>query len=433
MVSEAAPAKPTRRRVLKIGVAAAIAAAGGVGGYLAWQLTRPPTPTGQQPITIGLQAELTGIGALYGRWYERVTRGAVALINRELDGIGGRPIELAVEDTATDAAVGARKARKLILEDNADFINGALFSNVLLASVPVAQELKTIYFANSEDYGVVAGQGNRYVFQVITDVRAQVTSIVDWLLQNVGRRFSMMFPDYDFGWYHRDWFSREVERRGGRVLEKIPVPADATDFLPYIAKIKPESEAVYHVIVGPGIFTFVEQLAGFGFEGEKFGFVDSIEGVDTEPLADTLEGWWFWEAFPRRLDGYDTTYHRRYREIVGVDAEGRDSEDRTNIAPFSHMHSVWESLFTIKQAVEDTGWTTKADNPRLISYLENVERLDEGIAHPAGPKLFNGKNHQAFGQHFISRVESGKLNVKVRVPIEASLYEPEVDYRTQPL
>jgi branched-chain amino acid transport system substrate-binding protein len=243
----------------------------------------------------------------------------------------------------------------------------------------------------------------------------------------------MIFPDYDFGYYHRDWFTRAVETRGGRVLEQIPVPADAVDFLPYIAKIQPQSDAVYHVVVGPGVFTFYRQLAEFGFEGEKFGFVDSIEGVDTEPLAQTLEGWWFWEAFPRRLDGYDTPHNRRYREIIGVDAEGRAVEASSDISTFAHMYSVWESLFTIKQAVEESGWRTKADNAQLIEYLERLERLEEGIAHPQGPKLFNGKNHQAFGQHFISLVEAGKLNVKVQLPIEKSLYEPEVDYRTQPL
>jgi len=184
---------------MKIGAGVAVAVgAAAVGGYL---YTRPkPPPPEKNPIVIGLQAELTGIGSLYGAWYQRVTQRGVDYINSQLGGIAGRPIKLAIEDTATDAAVGARKVRKLILDDKADFINGALFSNVLLASVPVAKELKTIYFANSEDYGVVSGEGNRYVFQIITDVRAQITSIVDWVLENVGKKWSAIYPDYAFGY-----------------------------------------------------------------------------------------------------------------------------------------------------------------------------------------------------------------------------------------
>lgn len=422
----------SRRRYLKISAGIAVAAAAaGAGGYF---ITRPkPPPPEKNPIIIGLQAELTGIGSTYGVWYQRVTRRGVDFINTQMGGIAGRPIKLVVEDTATDAAVGARKVRKLILEDKADFINGALFSNVLLASVPVAKELKTVYFANSEDYGVVSGEGNRYIFQTITDVRAQITSIIDWILENLGKKWSMIYPDYAFGYYHRDWFSSLVEERGGKVLERIPVPADATDFLSYISRIDPQSDGVYHVIVGPGIFTFVKQLAQYGFEGQKFGFVDSIEGIDTETLADSIEGWWFWEAFPRRLSGYDTQFNRKYREIVGVDDEGSAVEDKKNVSVFSHMHSVWESLFAIKMGVEGSGWQSKTDNKKFIEYMESLQRFDEGIGFPAGSKLFNAKNHQAFGQHFISQIESGRLNVKFRIPVEKSLYDPTVDYRQEPL
>ena len=424
--------KVSRRRFLKIGAGVAIvAAAAGAGGYLA---TRPkPLPPEKNPIIIGMQAELTGIGSTYGAWYQRVAQRGADFINSQMDGIAGRPIKLIVEDTATDATVGARKVRKLILEDNADFINGALFSNVLLASVPVAKELKTVYFANSEDYGVVSGEGNRYIFQTITDVRAQITSIIDWILENLGKKWSMIYPDYAFGYYHRDWFSSLVEERGGKVLERIPVPADATDFLSYISRIDPQSDGVYHVIVGPGIFTFVKQLAQYGFEGQKFGFVDSIEGIDTETLADSIEGWWFWEAFPRRLSGYDTQFNRKYREIVGVDDEGSAVEDKKNVSVFSHMHSVWESLFAIKMGVEGSGWQSKTDNKKFIEYMESLQRFDEGIGFPAGSKLFNAKNHQAFGQHFISQIESCRLNVKFRIPVEKSLYDPTVDYRQEPL
>jgi branched-chain amino acid transport system substrate-binding protein len=424
--------KISRRRFLKVGAGVAAAAgATGLGVYFATRPTLPPTE--ENPITIGLQAELTGAGSSYGAWYRRVTQHGVDFINNEMGGIADRPVKLVIEDTATDAAIGARKVRKLILEDKVDFVNGALFSNVLLASVPVAKELKTIYFANSEDYGVVSGEGNRYVFQTITDVRAQVTSIVDWLLDNVGKSWSVIFPDYAFGYYHRDWFPRIVEERGGKILEKIPVPLDAIDFLPYISRIDPQSDAVYHVIVGPSIFTFVKQLAEYGFKGEKFGFVDSIETIDTETIADSVEGWWFWEAFPRRLSGYDTEFNRKYREIVGVDAEGAAIEDSNNVSAFSHMHSVWESLFAIKKGVEESGWQSKADNKKFIEYMESLRRFDEGIGFPAGSKLLNAKNHQAFGQHFISKIESGRLNVEVRIPVEKSLYEPEVDYREEAL
>src|SRR5687768_13398369 len=48
-------------------------------------------------LRIGFQVRRTGIGAVYGRWYERTTAAAVALIN-EKGGIGGRQVEIVAED-----------------------------------------------------------------------------------------------------------------------------------------------------------------------------------------------------------------------------------------------------------------------------------------------------------------------------------------------
>ena len=49
------------------------------------------------PIRIGFQVHRTGIGAAYGRWYDRTTQAAVKIIN-DSGGINGRPIEIISED-----------------------------------------------------------------------------------------------------------------------------------------------------------------------------------------------------------------------------------------------------------------------------------------------------------------------------------------------
>ena len=54
-----------------------------------------------EPIKIGFQVHRTGIGAAYGRWYDRTTQAAVKLIN-EGGGINGRPVEIVAEDDGTD-------------------------------------------------------------------------------------------------------------------------------------------------------------------------------------------------------------------------------------------------------------------------------------------------------------------------------------------
>src|SRR6516164_3370883 len=85
------PAGPSRRKALQM-IGAAAAAPGSV---------RYAQAASSEPIRIGFQVHRTGIGAAYGRWYERTTNAAAALINRQ-GGVNGRQIEIIAEDDGTD-------------------------------------------------------------------------------------------------------------------------------------------------------------------------------------------------------------------------------------------------------------------------------------------------------------------------------------------
>lgn len=390
------------------------------------------------PIRIGFQVHRTGIGAAYGRWYERTSQAAVEHINAT-GGIAGRAIELVIEDDGTDPKRGAEVVEKFAKQHKVDFVFGTLFSHVVIGSAPTAGELKMPYFVVSEGYHVASGALNRYVFQPgITDVRQQVTSMAPWVTSNLGNKITMIFPDYAFGYDHRDYFSAAVAAQGGEILELLPIPPTETSFTKYFPKIPPDTEVIYHVMVGPGVLTFVREMGEFfGDSGpELFGFIDSLEAVDiASPGLEFLEGSHFWEGLPRHADGYPTPAQLFYRDQVGVNEAGASVSDPKDIATYSHMFGCWETLYVIKQAVEQSGYqsATAADKAALIETLENFRWFNEGIEHPQGHKMFVGQIHQSFGQQFISKVENGKLNVVHRTTIEDGLYEPEADYTTQPL
>jgi branched-chain amino acid transport system substrate-binding protein len=94
------------------------------------------------------------------------------------------------------------------------------------------------------------------------------------------------------------------------------------------------------------------------------------------------------------------------------------------------MFSTWETLFVIKEAVEQSGYQrpTLEDYKLFIATLEGMEWFNEGINHPQGSKRFDGKTHQAFGQQFISMVKNSRLVTIHRTRIEDSYYENENDY-----
>jgi branched-chain amino acid transport system substrate-binding protein len=422
------PALLSRRQLL--------AGAGAVSGLALASPFPKPAFAADDPLKIGLQAHRTGIGAAYGYWYERTSVAAVKVIN-DMGGIGGRPIELIVEDDATDAKRAGEVMEKFATQHNVDVVFGPLFGHVVGASAARAGELKMPLFIVSEGSELAEGQFNRYVFQTgITNVRSQVTAISPWVIGNVGKKVTMIIPDYIFGYNHRDFFTEAAKAQGGEVKAVIAIPPTETSFTKYFSQIPPDTEAIYHVMVGPGVLTFVRELGEFfGSKGPKlFGFIDSLEAVDiASPGLEFLDGSHLWEAFPRYLSGLDSDAAKFYRDAVGLDENGANKDNPKEVSTNSHMFGCWETLFSIKQAVEASGYKGAGDRKALIETVESVTSYAEGKEHPQGEKKFLGKAHQCFGRQFISQVEGGKLKVVHTTSIEDGLYEPKADYTTQPL
>lgn len=421
---------PSRRRVLQ-GLAAG-------GGALALAGARPGFIQAQssEPIRLGFQLHRTGIGAAYGRWYERTATAALRVLN-EAGGINGRPVEILFEDDGTDPRRGAEVIERFATESNCDAVFGALFSHVVVGAAPRAGELKIPYLVCSEGHHVASGALNRWTLQPgITDVKSQVQSMAPWVAANLGHRVTMVFPDYAFGHDHRDFFAAAIAAQGGEVIERVAIPPTESSFTRYLPRIPRETEVLYHVMVGPAVLTFVKELGEFyGTAGrpEIFGFIDSLEAVGIDsPGLEFLEGTHFWEGHPRYLQDDATEHERFYRDAVGVDDAGASVSDAREVSTYAHMFSAWETLFILKAGMETADYQGPDDRAALVEAIEAVTEMPLGRAHPQGDKVFNGRTHQVFGHQFISRVEGGRMTRVHTTAIEDGLYEDEVDYTTQP-
>jgi branched-chain amino acid transport system substrate-binding protein len=409
--------------------------AGGVAGAASLPMwARYAQAQSSEPIKIGFQVHRTGIGAAYGRWYGRTTEAAVKLIN-EGGGINGRPVEIVAEDDGTDPKRGAEVVEKFATQHNCDIGFGTLFSHVVIGSAPRAGELKLPYFVVSEGTHVSSGMLNRYTMQPgITDVRSQVISMAPFITENLGKKVTMIFPDYGFGYDHRDNLAPAIEAQGGEVVAKIAIPPSETSFTRYFPKIPRETEVVYHVMVGPGVLTFVTELGEFfgGRGPELFGFIDSLEAVAMDsPGLEFLEGSHFWEGMCRHAQPDESEYETFYREAVGVDARGASVSDPTDVSTYGHMFGCWETLHVVKAGMEAAGYRGPQDRAALIEAVEAMSDMPLSQAHPQGAKRFNGKTHQVFGHQYISKVEGGMLKRVHTTSIEDTMYPDEVDYTTR--
>ena len=421
----------TRRTALK-GIGAGVstlAATGLLPGTMGFAQAQTSAP-----IKIGFQKHATGIGSAYGRWYDATTQAAVTRIN-DMGGINGRPVEIVTEDDGTDPSRGAEVLEKFATQHECDVAFGTLFSHVVIGSAPRAAELKLPYFVVSEGHHVASGMLNRYTLQPgITDVKSQVQSMAPFVANNLGKKVTMIYPDFAFGHDHRDFFSAAIAAQGGEVIAQIAVPPAETSFTKYFPQIPRDTDVVYHVMVGPAVLTFVKELGEFfgPSRPEIFGFIDSLEAVDIKsPGLEFLEGTYFWEGNPRHAQANNSEFDTNFRAAVGVDDRGASLADSNDVSTYAHMFGCWETLNVIKAGMETSGYQGPADRQNLIEAVEAMTDMPHSDDHPQGAKLFNGKTHQVFGSQYISKVTDGNLVVEHTASIEEGLYEDEVDYTTQ--
>ena len=221
-----------RRGVLKGLAAGGALAATGFPGFIQAQTS--------QPIRLGFQLHRTGIGAAYGRWYERTAMAALQVLNQQ-GGINGRAVEIVFEDDGTDPKRGAEVVEKFANADM-DLVFGTLFSHVAMGSAPRAGELKIPYLVCSEGHHVASGALNRWTLQPgITDVKARSAPWPPGC-----RRTSASGHDVLTRVRLRIRPPRQlpaaIQAQGGEVISSA-IPPTETSFTRYLPRIPKETEA----------------------------------------------------------------------------------------------------------------------------------------------------------------------------------------------
>src|SRR5437763_17218296 len=92
------------------------------------RMSEPMSGAGEDPIRVGVIADQTGPLSFVGLANANVARMVIGDINAR-GGLLGRPLELYLEDSATDDAVAAEKAAKLVEHDQVDVIFGGIYSS----------------------------------------------------------------------------------------------------------------------------------------------------------------------------------------------------------------------------------------------------------------------------------------------------------------
>jgi branched-chain amino acid transport system substrate-binding protein len=226
-------------------------------------------------IRIGHLTPITGFLGPLGEYAQMGVKLAAEEVN-SAGGVLGRKIELVMEDSV-NPQTGSAKAERLIERDKVAMIIGEISSATALAIGQVANRTKTVFINTGANSDALRGAScNPFMFHIEGANSMYVQAVGQYLLsENMvkGKKWFSLTADYAFGHDLLRVAKGFMEKNGGQFAADELVPTDATDFSPYLLKIRQtRPDLVISNLAGNQITNFIKQyglqfpVAGFGFD-----------------------------------------------------------------------------------------------------------------------------------------------------------------------
>ena len=217
-----------------------------------------------RPARVGLITDQTGALSFMGIANANVAKMVIDDIN-DRGGLLGRPVELFIEDSATDDSVAEAVAAKLVDDVGVDVVVGGIYSSTRQAiKGPVVDRAEKLYLYPEQYEGQ---ECHPLIFCTGPVPAQQVEPFFPWLMEQTGARTFYM-PSADYIWPHtlNKKVREVVTAQGGEIVGEEYFPLDHTDYERVVDDIMATgAEVVFNTIVPPGLTPFLEQLHRAGF------------------------------------------------------------------------------------------------------------------------------------------------------------------------
>ena len=329
-------------------------------------------------ITLGALYPLTGP---YGGLAQLMRQGnnlAVAQLN-ENGGINGNEIEIVGEDTQADPQTGNQKARKLVEEDDADALFGAISSAVGAAVADYAAEVDVPYYPVVAADQITGENCLRTTFRYTTRATQMATSGAPWAVDRFGTNFWIHNADYLWGNSVAEAWEREARNAADsiNVVGSTTSQLGASDFSSYISEIAAsDAEWVLTGLNGGDAVNFLKQAQSYGLKSNttivspvnSFQFIRRAAG---EAAIGTF-------ASIRYFEGFDSEVNQQFVS---------DFTDMHGSAPDSFAQDGWTNIRMYALAAEQAGST---DTDAIIDAQPDID-----FEAPMGPTRYRECDHQA--------------------------------------
>src|SRR6266480_3386340 len=177
-----------------------------------------------RPARVGVVTDQTGALSFMGIANANVAKMVIDDINAR-GGLLGRPVELFIEDSATEDSAAEAAATKLVEEAQVDVVVGGIYSSTRQAiKGPAVDEGKKLYIYPEQYEGQ---ECHPLIFCTGPVPAQQVEPLIPWLMQRTGAK-KFYLPSADYIWPHtlNKKVREVVTANGGAIVGEEYFPLD---------------------------------------------------------------------------------------------------------------------------------------------------------------------------------------------------------------
>ena len=361
----------------------------------------------QDKLKIGILTTLSGPPAALGTQQRNGFQLAVKTLGGKL---GGREVELVVQDDELKPDVAVGKAKALVERDKVDFVVGPIFSNILSAMLKPVVDGGAILISPNAGTSSFAGKDCNPNLFVTSYQNDQVHEVLGKYAQDKGiKKAFIMAPNYQAGKDSLAGFKRYFK---GEVVDEVYVPLNQLDYSAELSKIAAAApEAIFVFLPGGMGVNFVKQFRQAGL-ADKITFLSAFT-VDESTLPaqqDAALGFFGGANWAPNLDNPQNK--------AFVDAYLKEY----NAVPGSYAFQAYDAALLIDSALKATGGRT--DNKDAL----RKEMKKANFTSLRGKFKFN-TNHYPIQDFYLVKVAKradGKYQTEIAQKVFENYSDPHV-------
>ena len=360
--------------------------------------------TAQQKVKIGFITTFSGPQGVMGQYMKE----SVELAIEHLGGkVGGLPVEMVYGDDQLKPDVGVQVAEEMLKKQQVDFVSGIIWSNVMLAVVPVVTGAGKIMVGSNAGASPLAGsQCNELYFSTSWN-NDQTPEAMGKFLQDSGvNDLYVIAPNYQAG---KDMVAGLKRYYKGRIVEENYTKLGQQDYQAEITQLRSKNpKAVFAFLPGGMGIQFLKQYDQAGLRGQlPLYTVYTVDEISIPAVKDAA------------LGIYETRYWSPDLKNPANNRFVADYKKKYGKLPVFYGAQAYDSILLIDSAVK----AVKGDLKDVKGMVAAMRKANFNSLR--GPFQYNVNHHPIQNFYLLKSVKGSGGEVEMQ--IQKTIFESHKD------